>query len=189
MKNHLRSIVTTVCVGVLSPVLAATAQEEVARIEISGTSTVRGWTCPADGAMSVSAEGGAAALPGLPNGVGTVTIRVQVREIECPEEQMKEHLQEAMEAPQHPEIVYQLQQYTVAGDTAAATGTITIHGVTQPISLDIELTDSPDGARGIGQTEIDMTAFGVTPPSLWGGLLSVGETVQIQFNAPMPSAP
>jgi polyisoprenoid-binding protein YceI len=82
-----------------------------------------------------------------------------------------------------------LQQYTVADDTAAATGTITIHGVTQPISLDIELTDSPEGTRGIGQTEIDMTAFGLTPPSLWGGLLSVGEMVQIQFDAPMPSAP
>ena len=187
MTRHVRLIVAAVCISVLTAALAH-AQESVARIEISGTSTVRGWTCPVDGAMAAAAGGGSAALPGLPNGIGPVTIRVQVREIECPEEQMKEHLQEAMNASQHPEIVYELQQYTVTEDNAAATGTITIHGVTQPISLDIELVDSPEGRRGVGQTEIDMTAFGVTPPSLWGGLMNVGEMVQIQFDAPMPSA-
>ena len=100
---------------------------------------------------------------------------------------MNEHLQEAMEASQHPEIVFELQQYSMAGDTAAASGAITIHGVTKPITFEIELVESADGVRGVGQTEVNMTEFGVTPPSVWLGLLNVGEVVTIDFDAPLPS--
>ena len=55
--------------------------------------------------------------------------------------------------------------------------------MTKPITLEIQLVESPEGVRGIGETEIDMTEFGVTPPSLWGGLMNVGELVQIKFDA------
>ena len=126
-------------------------------------------------------------LPGFPSGVQSVTITVQVQEFDCPEEEMNEHLQEAMEASQHPEIVFELQQYSMAGDTAAASGAITIHGVTKPITFEIEFVESADGVRGVGQTEVNMTEFGVTPPSVWLGLLNVGEVVTTDFDAPLPS--
>ena len=32
-----------------------------------------------------------------------------------------------------------------------------------------------------------MTEFGVTPPSVWLGLLNVSEVVTIDFDAPIPS--
>ena len=88
---------------------------------------------------------------------------------------MNGHLQEAMEASEHPEIIFELQQYSMAGDPAEASGTIMIHGVTKSITFEIELVESSGGVRGIGQTEINMTEFGVTPPSVWLGLLNVGE--------------
>ncbi len=160
---------------------SARAQSPVPRFEISGTSTVRGWTCPVDGAISVS-PGGGSAIPGFSDGVQSLTLTIRVNEIECPDERMKEHLQEAMEAPAHPEIVYELDQYSVTGDTAQASGTLSVHGVTKPIALEIELVESADGHRGVGATEINMTDFGVMPPSLWGGLLNVGELVQVEFD-------
>ena len=163
---------------------SARAQGPVPRFEVSGTSTVRGWTCPVDGAMSVT-PGGGSAIPGFSDGVQSVTLTIKVDEIECPDEVMKEHLQDAMEAPSHPEIVYELDQYVVTGDTAQASGTLTMHGVTKPISLEIDLVESADGYRGVGETEIDMTGFGVTPPSVWGGLLNVGEQVQVAFEFPL----
>jgi polyisoprenoid-binding protein YceI len=133
--------------------------------------------------MSVMSGGGSAPAPGFPDGLQSISLTVKVADIECPEEQMKEHLREAMEASAHPEIVYELQQYTITGSTAEASGTISIHGVTKPITLEIQLVESPEGVRGIGETEIDMTEFGVTPPSLWGGLMNVGELVTIKFDA------
>lgn len=178
-------IVTVVTTFVfMSASASARAQDPVPRFEISGTSTVRGWTCPVDGTMSVT-PGGGSAIPGFSDGVQSVTLTVKVNEIECPDERMTEHLQDAMEAPSHPEIVYQLDQYTVTDDTAQASGTLTIHGVSKPISLEINLVESADGYRGVGETEIDMTDFGVTPPSVWGGLLNVGELVQVAFEFPL----
>ena len=127
-------------------------------------------------------------LPGFPSGLNSVKVTVQVYEFECPEEDMNGHLQEAMEASEHPEIIFELQQYSMAGDTAEASGTIMIHGVTKSITFEIELVESSGGVRGIGQTEINMTEFGVTPPSVWLGLLNVGEVVTIKFDAPLPSS-
>ena len=41
-------------------------------------------------------------LPGFPSGLNSVKVTVQVYEFECPEEEMNEHLQEAMEASEYP---------------------------------------------------------------------------------------
>ena len=68
-------------------------------------------------------------------------------------------------------------------DTATATGTITIAGVTQPVEFDVRLVESPDGVRTEGETQIDLTDFSVAPPKLWRGLLKVGKVVRVQFDA------
>ena len=185
--SALITIALTVLVAASMSSTPAQAQSARAQFEVSGTSTVRGWSCPVEGAMEATPGQSSDPLPGFPSGLQSVTITVQVQEVDCPEEEMNEHLQEAMEASQHPEIVFELQQYSMAGDTAAASGAITIHGVTKPITFEIELVESADGVRGVGQTEVNMTEFGVTPPSVWLGLLNVGEVVTIDFDAPLPS--
>ncbi len=185
--SALITIALTVLVAASMSSTPAQAQSARAQFEVSGTSTVRGWSCPVEGAMEATPGQSSDPLPGFPSGLQSVTITVQVQEFDCPEEEMNEHLQEAMEASQHPEIVFELQQYSMAGDTAAASGAITIHGVTKPITFEIELVESADGVRGVGQTEVNMTEFGVTPPSVWLGLLNVGEVVTIDFDAPLPS--
>ena len=68
-------------------------------------------------------------------------------------------------------------------DTATATGTLTIAGVTQPIEFDVRLVESPDGVRTEGEPQIDLTDFSVAPPELWRGLLKVGKVVRVQFDA------
>lgn len=162
------------------------AQGDRVQFQVSGTSTVRGWSCPVEGALEATPGESSDPLPGFPNGLQSVRVTVQVHEFECPDEQMNEHLHEAMEAPEHPQIVFELQEYSLAGNTAEASGSITIHGVTKPITLEIELVESAGGMRGVGQIEVDMTEFGVTPPSVWLGLLNVGEIVTIDYDAPLP---
>jgi len=165
------------------------AQTSTAQFEISGTSTVRGWTCPVDGMMDVTPGSGGEAVPGFPTGVETVALTILVEAIECPDEQMTEHLREAMHPEDYPEIVYRLEAYTLrTDDTAEATGTMTIHGTTNPITFDIQLVQSAEGMRGVGEAELDMTEYGVTPPSVWLGMLNVGDTVTIKFDAPLPGS-
>ena len=102
---------------------------------------------------------------------------------------MVEHLRTALKEKLHPDIVYQLVQYTLTGnDAARTTGKITISGVTKPISFDVKLVPSPQGLRGVGETSIDMTQFAVTPPVIFEGLLKVGKEVRIKFDAVLPAA-
>ena len=186
-RSTLIAIVLIVLVAASLSSTSTQAQSARAQFEVSGTSTVRGWTCPVEGAVEATPGESSDPLPGFPNGLQSVTVTVQVQEFECPEEQMNEHLQEAMESSDHPAIIFELQEYSLTGDAAEASGAITIHGMTKPITLAIELVESADGVRGVGQTEVNMTEFGVTPPSVWLGLLNVGEVVTIDFDAPLPS--
>lgn len=99
------AIAVAVLVAANSSSTPAAAQSAPAQFEVSGTSTVRGWMCPVEGAVEMTPGQSSDPLPGFPNGLQSVTVTVQVREFECPEEQMNEHLQEAMESPEHPQIV------------------------------------------------------------------------------------
>ena len=177
------SLCLMVCAAFLVPPPLA-AQGSAPSFIISGTSTVRSWSCPAEGLMEVTPGGSAAPVPGFANGLQSVKITVPVRAIECPEEDMIDHLREAMDADEYPEIVYQLEEYTLTGDdTAEASGTITIHGVTKPVAFEVSLEPSPQGVRSVGETNLDMTEFSVTPPNLWLGMLRVGKMVRVRFDA------
>lgn len=106
------AIALAVLVAASSSSTPAAAQSAPAQFEVSGTSTVRGWMCPVEGAVEMTPGQSSDPLPGFPNGLRSVTVTVQVREFECPEEQMNEHLQEAMESPEHPQIVFELREYS-----------------------------------------------------------------------------
>ncbi len=174
---------TVLCTGFFLEAQPA-VQDSAPNFTISGTSTVRRWSCPAKGMMKVTLGGSSEAAPGFPNGVQTVTITVPVKAIACAEEDMVEHLRETLKEPAHPKIIFQLERYTMTGNNmATTTGTITIAGVTKPIELDVRLASSPDGVRSEGETQIDMTDFSITPPELWLGMLKVGKVVRVQFDA------
>ena len=151
---------------------------------ISGTSTVRAWSCPARG--TVRTMGGASSQPvhGFPHGVERLEVRVPVKAIACEEPLMVEHLRQTLNEKTHPEIVYELTGYTMMGaDTAQAAGMLTITGVTRSIDLTVRLSTSPNGLRAAGETTIDLTQFSITPPVIFEGLLKVGKEVRVRFDA------
>jgi polyisoprenoid-binding protein YceI len=148
---------------------------------------VRAWSCPAEGRVKVAAGKGRPA-PGLPAGVGGVTVTVPVAAIACDTPLMNDHLRETLNAAAHADIVYELTDYTMTGpDTAHATGTLTVNGVTKPMALDVKLASSPQGVRATGETTIDMTQYGVTPPAVFDGMLKVGKDVRVKFDAVLPA--
>ncbi|OFW41824.1 MAG: hypothetical protein A3J29_04100 [Acidobacteria bacterium RIFCSPLOWO2_12_FULL_67_14b] len=121
------------------------------------------------------------AAPGFANGVQAATVTVSVKAFKCPNDEMTQHLLEAMKADKFSEIVYRLERYEVTGGQTQATGTLTITGVTQPISLPVALKASGQDIQIEGNTRIDMTKFGVDPPVVMLGLLKVGPQIRIEF--------
>lgn len=172
------------CAGlVVVQVHSAAAQQPNVDFNVSGTSTIRGWTCSAKGVMAITPGTGSPqpAAPGFANGVRAATVTVPVKAFKCPEDEMTQHLLEAMKADKFSEIVYRLERYEVNGGQAQATGTLTITGVTQPISLPVALKTSDQGVQIEGNTRLDMTKFGVDPPVVMLGLLKVGPQIRIEF--------
>jgi hypothetical protein len=181
------AIALVVIAATLRPQPAA-AQPANVDFAVSGTSTIRGWTCTVKGVPTVTpGSGSAKPAPGFPSGVQTATVTVQVKNFQCPEEEMKQHLIDAMKPDKFPEIVYKLEKYDVAGAQTQATGSITIGGVTAPIAFPIALKAAPDGVQIEGDTRLDMTKFGIEPPVVMLGMLKVGPQIRIAFKGVIPA--
>jgi hypothetical protein len=165
----------------------ASAQEPNVDFTISGTSTVRGWTCAAKGVMAVTPGAGAAQpAPGFSKGVQTATVTVPLKAFRCPNDEMTQHLLEAMKAEKFSEVVYRLERYDAKGAEVQTTGTMTVTGVTQPVNFPLTLKESPQGVQVEGNTRIDMTKFGLEPPVVMLGMLKVGPQVRIEFKGLLP---
>jgi len=171
---------TALAIGLAILPRPAIAQQPNVDFSVSGTSTIRGWTCTVKGVMAATPGSGKAA-PGFPNGVQTATVTVQVKNFQCPEDEMRQHLMDAMKPDKFPEIVYKLEKYDVAGAQAQATGSITVGGVTAPIAFPIALKAVPEGVQIEGETPLDMTKFGIEPPVVMLGMLKVRPQIRIAF--------
>lgn len=179
-----------VCAAVLFAAAAAgTSTGSSATVTISGTSTVRNWSCPADAALTIAPAKSGGAVPGFPGGVQSVALALPVKAIECDNDLMNQHLRTALKEKLHPQIAFQMKQYTLAGEgQARVSGQLTIAGVTRPVSFDVKLTQSGAGVRSVGETTIDMTQFAVTPPVVMLGQMKVGRIVKVKFDAVLQPA-
>ena len=178
-QHVVRHLIAGIVGLALLPPGVALAQSPV-DFTVSGTSTIRGWTCTVAGTAEVTAGGGAAA-PGFGSGVQTATLRVPVADFECPDEEMLEHLHDAMRPDEFGEITFTLDGYQPSRQGAQATGRLTILDTTQEVSFPISLTPSGSGVQMAGELQLDMTTYGVEPPVVMLGLLSVRPQIRIQF--------
>ena len=173
--------VAAVAVGLALPAGSpAAAQQSNVDFTVSGTSTVRGWTCSVSGTAQVT-PGSSAPAPGFAAGVQSATLTVPVADFECPDETMTEHLMEAMKPAEFAEITFRLDGYEASGGGAEANGALTIQGVTKPVSFPISLAPSGAGVTIAGEVGLDMTEYGVEPPVVLLGLLRVRPEIRIQF--------
>ena len=174
-------LVTTVLAGLaLLQAAPAAAQSSGVEFTVSGTSTIRGWTCSASGSAEVT-PGTAEPVPGFDTGVQTATLTVPVNGFDCPEEEMREHLLEALRADEFDEITFRLESYEVSGRQAQATGSLTILDATEPVTFPISLSPSGAGVEIEGELRLDMTTYGVEPPVVMLGLLRVRPQIRIEF--------
>ena len=156
------------------------AQEPGVDFTVSGTSTVRGWTCSVRGTAEVT-PGSSAPAPGFADGVQAATLTVPVADFECPDEEMTEHLLDAMQPAEFGEITFRLDSYEPSGGGAQASGDLTIQAVTMPVSFPISLTPTGSGVAIAGELRLDMTDYGVEPPVVLLGLLRVRPDIRIEF--------
>ena len=174
--------------GAMSAMMASGAAAQTGQLSISGTSTVRSWTCSA-------AEFDATVRPAVDLSdvlrgekvVSSVVMTFPVTRIDCGNDKMDDHLRKALKAEQHPTVTYELSAYEIAtaadGATVQTTGRLTIAGTSQSIRMNLTLSSGPNGQLRVrGETPLAMTSFGVKPPTLMLGTLKVGDGVTVKFD-------
>lgn len=167
------------------------------RLWVEGTSSTRSWSCKATvlEADIVGNDGNAltAVLSGE-KGVREVTFRVPAPRMDCGNGTMTGHMKKALKADQHGTIAFSLGSYDVARDAEGAKatlgGTLTLGGVSKPITLDVLTRPaSADQMRVTGSYALKMTDFGLKPPSLMMGVMKVGDLVTVKFDLLLAATP
>lgn len=157
--------------------------ESTAQLSFDGSSTVRGFKCTAKTVtMNIVTNAVDATSASLEELVSKASVVIPVAGIDCGNGTMNEHMRKALKATENADISFIMTGYQVNGNSATLNGTLKIAGKEQPIQLPATLTPEANGVRVKSTKAIDMTQWGVKPPSLMMGTMKVKPTVNITFD-------
>lgn len=150
-------------------------------IKVQGTSTVHDWESPVE---KVNLEGSALLKEGGLLEVEDFVLKVPVKSIVSGKKKMDNLTYEALNEKAYPVIQYELSELLPAeADMWTAKGILTIAGKSQPLEMAVRISgEGADSVIVTGEPDIDMTKFGIKPPSLMFGAMKVGPDVRIPFS-------
>jgi polyisoprenoid-binding protein YceI len=163
--------------------------EPQSRLWIDGKSTVRKFSCKApvfDVAVD-AAQGAVTAVLAGTKAVREVTVTIPAAKMDCGNGTMNEHMLKALKAKDAPTIEFKLSAYDVAkgglGVQGKLAGTLSLGGQARPISVAAQGAAGPNGALHVtGAYELNMTEYGLKPPSLMMGTMKVDPVVTVNFD-------
>jgi polyisoprenoid-binding protein YceI len=194
MKSNIKS--TLLALAILVPASGAwsvanelLALQPQSRLWIDGTSTIRSFSCKAGEVNAVVEANGPNAIPTLltgDKGVKSVRVTVPAEQMDCGNGTMNEHMKKALKVTENPTITFNLTDYDVTrnadGIAGTISGTLDLGGVKKPISITASGTPEGGMLRVNGVYELQMTEYGLKPPSLMFGRIKVRETVKVNFD-------
>lgn len=161
-------------------------------LRVEGDSTLHKWSSAASGvAMTFDlAQGAPASLSEAikDSKVKGLVVRIPVAGLKSGESGLDKNMRKAMDAEKNPDVVYRLDRYELkpgAGEgvvTAKTAGELTIAGKTRPVTMDVEFRLGRDGAALKGSYTLEMSDYGIKPPTLMLGTIKVRDPVTIRFD-------
>ena len=159
------------------------------RLWFDGSSTVRAFTCSAavlEADVSTTTTGAIKAITEGGKAIAGVEVRVPATKLDCRNDKMNEHMLKALKASEFPMITYKVSSYeltrTEAGTKATLTGTLNLGGVEKPMTVISTAKEDAGMLRVTGTQKVDMTQFGLKPPTLMMGTLKVANEVTVGFD-------
>lgn len=89
------------------------------------------------------------------------------------------HMMEVTEALKYPNVTFVSTSVTIDGSDFKSAGTLTFHGISQPVELNGKLTREGSKLTFTGKFNLKMTQFKVDPPSLMG--ISTDDDFKLEF--------
>lgn len=186
-----RIVITAIALAVFLAGVAAADRFTPARgsfIRIEGTSTLHDWK------MEGTTIDGKIAAPPLnqwenaqwKSDASDVLVAIPVKSIKSEHAKMDKLMAEALKADANPTIRYELTSAvlvqsnpTIQLDTR---GKLTIAGVTRDVAMQVNGTREAAGAYVLtGQIPIQMSDYGIKPPTAMMGTIRTGNDVKVTF--------
>jgi polyisoprenoid-binding protein YceI len=193
MKTNIKT--TLLALAIVLPSGAWTVANEMlvlqpqSRLWIDGTSSIRSFSCKAAEVNAVVEATGPNAIPQLllaDKGVKSVRVTVPAERLDCGNGTMNEHMRKAIKLTEFDSIEFRLADYDVArnadGVSGTSNGTLLLGGVTKPITLKAEGKPEVGMLHITGSYDLDMTEYGLKPPTLMFGRIKVGKTVKVNYD-------
>ncbi|MDX1438662.1 MAG: YceI family protein [Rubricoccaceae bacterium] len=188
MKGLAQFLAAVAVVALLSSASLDSARYEVlptSRIWIDGSSTVGAYSCAGDRVTGY----------GVVEEEHTPTVEVEVavpvRSFDCGIRQMNSDLAEALKAESHPNISFSLDRVDVLLDSPAhgvwvpitAVGDLVVAGTQRRVSVALEGQKQSDAhVRIRGSVPLEMTDFGIDPPTRLLGLVRTRNEIDVRFD-------
>lgn len=152
---------------------------------ISGTSTLHDWTSTAN---DVKVKGNIDMSNGSLTGIDNFTVSIPVKSIKSEKGgTMDNKTHQALKSDKHPTITYQLEKVNSIdksnnGYKIRTQGKLTMAGSTKMIYMTVEAKKISNGAICFeGSYSLNMTDYGISPPTAMLGTIKTGEEVTINY--------
>ncbi|BCS34793.1 hypothetical protein TBR22_A40190 [Luteitalea sp. TBR-22] len=167
-----------------SPVVVSSA-----KVTISGTSTVLDWSATTNEAQTRNVKvtrdlpGGDFFWVGViqPGAVESFEVVVPIAALKSDRDNFTADMHVALKADQYPDIVFTLSRMEKKPGGAKAFGMLKVAGVEKEVMLPLVTSLRNGKLLVLGSVDLDMTDFGITPPTAMMGMLKTDPKVTIKF--------
>jgi len=196
MKNLIHSIaavklvlVAIILLAVPTLVMAQSSYKLVASpdvtIKVLGSSNVHDWVMTS---TAMQSQGDFIVSGDKLLGLHSLSFRLAVKSLHSEHASMDDRTYKSVNASKYPDISYKLNSAVVtpagAGKYLIKTkGDLTLSGSTQPVSIEVTATMGADNViTCTGEKKIQLTDYGIKPPTFMLGAMKVTNDLTIQFN-------
>jgi polyisoprenoid-binding protein YceI len=161
------------------------AQSPDITIKVLGSSNVHDWTMTS---TAMESQGNFIINGDKLQGLQSFSFHLAVKSLHSDHASMDDRTYKSVNASKYPTISYKLTSAVVTSTGAGkylinSKGDLTIAGVTQPISMEVTATVGADNVIiCTGAKKIQLTDYGIKPPTFMLGTMKVANDLTIQFN-------
>lgn len=161
------------------------AQSPDVTIKVLGSSNVHDWTMAS---TAMESQGDFTFDGDKLQGLRSFSFRLAVKSLHSDHASMDDRTYKSVNASKYPNISYKLTSAVVTSVGGnkyliKTKGDLTIAGATQPISMDVTATVGADNTiTCVGARKIQLTDYGIKPPTFMLGTMKVTNDLTIQFN-------
>ncbi|MFO8030000.1 MAG: YceI family protein [Cyclonatronaceae bacterium] len=194
IKFFPHSFIAVLFLWVLSSPIAAqtyTVDDEASTLTVYGTANIRDWDAKAGtilGEISIRKEEDAAWIDAQPSWFERVNLKIPVEDLDSDSGRMNNNMHKYLKIDDHPEITYRMTEarelavHDNPGIVLTVQGVVTAAGVEHEITHDVQIRENNSGGLVVsGSHDLNMTDFGIDPPTALLGSIRARDEMTIKF--------